>query len=184
LAVGRGWLLGASVVVLGVALAFLGYALYPSHKAHAPSLGPVAGLRPVAGFGQVAFHVGGSAVPAAMSRQRRCALLANTEPERDRGLMNRRDLGGYDGMIFQFPHAGRVAFYMKDTLIPLSIAWFDPSGRFVSATDMVPCPPGEDCPLYYPAWAATTAIEVERGHLPSLGIGPGATISVGGACVP
>jgi uncharacterized membrane protein (UPF0127 family) len=96
--------------------------------------------------------------------------------------MARRDLGGYDGMIFQFPQPGRVPFYMRDTLIPLSIAWFDPSGRFVSATDMMPCPPREKCPLYYPAAAASTAIEVEQGHLARLGIGPGATISVGGAC--
>jgi uncharacterized membrane protein (UPF0127 family) len=97
--------------------------------------------------------------------------------------MNRRDVGGYDGMIFEFPHADRVGFYMKNTLIPLSIAWFDPSGRFVSATDMVPCPPGQECPLYYPAGAASTAIEVARGHLAGLGIGPGATISVGGPCI-
>jgi len=72
---------------------------------------------------------------------------------------------------------------MKNTLIPLSIAWFDPSGRFVSATNMVPCPPGADCPLYYPAAAASIAIEVERGHLDRLGIGPGATVSVGGPCI-
>jgi uncharacterized membrane protein (UPF0127 family) len=97
--------------------------------------------------------------------------------------MNRRDLGGYDGMIFHFPQAGRVAFYMKDTLIPLSIAWFDPSGRFVSATDMSPCPPGMNCPLYYPAADASTAIEVEQGHLAGLGIGSGAAISVGGPCL-
>jgi uncharacterized membrane protein (UPF0127 family) len=122
-------------------------------------------------------------VPVGVSREKHCALLANTEPERERGLMNRRDLGGYDGMIFGFPHADRVGFYMKDTVIPLSIAWFDPAGRFVSAADMVPCPPGEDCPLYYPAAAASTAIEVERGHLAGLGIGPGATISVSGPCI-
>ena len=97
--------------------------------------------------------------------------------------MNRRDLGGYQGMIFQFPQPGRVPFYMKETLIPLSIAWFDSSGRFVSAAEMMPCPAGEGCPLYYPVAAASTAIEVQRGRLAALGIGPGTTISVGGPCV-
>jgi uncharacterized membrane protein (UPF0127 family) len=71
---------------------------------------------------------------------------------------------------------------MKDTLIPLSIAWFDPSHRFVSQSDMAPCPPAGACPLYYPIGMANLAIEVPQGHLPKLGIGPGATISVGGAC--
>jgi uncharacterized membrane protein (UPF0127 family) len=171
-------LLWAFALVLGVALGILGYVFFPGGSNSGSSAPP-----PVAGFGRVAFEVRGPAVPVGVSRRTHCALLANTEPERERGLMNRRDLGGYDGMIFEFPHAERVGFYMKDTLIPLSIAWFDRSGRFVSATDMVPCPPGQECPVYYPAAAATTAVEVEQGHLAGLGIGPGASISVGGPCV-
>ena len=167
-------LLWGCALALGIGLGVLGYAVFG---------GGSNGPRAVPGFGRVGFLVRGPAGSVAASGRTHCALLANTEPERERGLMNRRDLGGYDGMIFEFPRADRVGFYMKNTLIPLSIAWFDSSGRFVSATDMVPCPPGKDCPLYYPAAAASTAIEVERGHLAGLGIGPSATVSVGGPCI-
>ncbi|HSS09591.1 MAG TPA: DUF192 domain-containing protein, partial [Acidimicrobiales bacterium] len=139
--------------------------------------------RAVPGFDQVAFKVHRSVVPATSSQPKRCALLANTESERARGLMNRRDLAGYEGMIFEFTQAGLDPFYMKDTLIPLSIAWFDDSGRFVSATDMVPCSQGTQCQLYYPAAPARLAIEVRQGQLSALGIGPGSTISIGGPCV-
>jgi uncharacterized membrane protein (UPF0127 family) len=71
---------------------------------------------------------------------------------------------------------------MKDTLLPLSIAWFDQKGRFVSATDMAPCPDQSDCPLYGATAPYTVAIEVVQGGLSGLGIGPNSTISIGGAC--
>jgi uncharacterized membrane protein (UPF0127 family) len=139
--------------------------------------------RAIPGFDEVAFEVRNTGGGESGSTQKHCALLADTDAQRERGLMNRRDLAGYDGMIFEFPHPGLVAFYMRDTIIPLSVAWFDRSGRFVNATDMVPCPPNTTCRLYYPAAPASVAIEVPRGQLSSLGIGPGAAISVGGPCV-
>ena len=59
-------------------------------------------------------------------------------------------LGRYAGMLFAFPSVGSGQFYMLNTRIPLSIAFFAEDGRFVSATDMQPCL-GADasaCPLY------------------------------------
>jgi uncharacterized membrane protein (UPF0127 family) len=112
----------------------------------------------------------------------RCALLANTEAQRGRGLMHRRDLGGYDAMVFLWPAPTTEAFYMKDTLIPLSVAWFDQASHFVSETDMAPCPPGTACPLFSAAAPYTIAVEVPAGGLAGLGIGPGSTIALGGAC--
>ena len=73
-------------------------------------------------------------------------------------------------------------FYMRNTPMPLSIAWFDASGRFISATDMAPCADRPDCPTYAAARAYRYALEVQRGGLSSLGIGPGSTITVGAAC--
>src|ERR1700722_19788494 len=97
--------------------------------------------------------------------------------------MNRRDLAGYDGMIFRWPASTAEAFYMKDTIIPLSIAWFDQSTRFVSETDMAPCPPAvASCPLFSASAPYTVAIEVPEGGLARLGIGPGSSITLGGPC--
>ena len=62
---------------------------------------------------------------------------------------------------------------MKDTLIPLSIAWFDAEGRFVSATDMAPCGDEPAAPPTAPAPPYRYALEVPQGELPRLAIGPG-----------
>jgi uncharacterized membrane protein (UPF0127 family) len=146
--------------------------LVPSDKA-APSIR-------VPGFDEVAFQVTpASGLPGS---KRHCALLASTTPQRDKGLMFRRDLAGYDGVIFQWTSPSRDQFWMKDTLLPLSIAWFDESGRFISATDMAPCPANANCPLYGAARQYTVAIEVIKGGLAGLGIGPNSTIAMGGSC--
>lgn len=134
---------------------------------------------PVSGFGSVSYTI--SRHPAAV----RCALLAETEAQRSQGLMGRRDLAGHDGMIFRFPAnvAPEVgAFYMKDTPLPLSIAWFDESGAFVSSADMEPCLGRPDCPLYRAARAYRFALEVPKGQLERLGVGEGSQLVVGGPC--
>jgi uncharacterized membrane protein (UPF0127 family) len=110
-------------------------------------------------------------------------MLATTDAQRGEGLMHRHDLGGYQGMIFEFPAPTTSGFYMKDTVIPLSIAWFDDTGRYVDSTTMPPCPKDSaTCPVYDAARPYVLAIEVAAGRLPALGIGPGSAISVGGPC--
>lgn len=155
-----------TLVVLGLGVAV--FVVRGADRTAPPRL-----VRNVPGFSQIAFRVGSSPP--------RCALLALTTEQQNRGLMNRHDLGGYDGMIFQFPQPTTTQFYMKDTLIPLSIAWFDASGHFVSSTDMAPCVTAT-CPLFSAAAPYTTAIEVAQGRLGQLGIGAGSSISVGGGC--
>ena len=96
--------------------------------------------------------------------------------------MFRRDLAGYAGMLFEWSSPTTDEFYMKNTLIPLSIAWFDQSGRFVSAADMPPCPAVTACPLYPAAAPYTIALEVPQGGLRQLGIGPGTSLALAGPC--
>jgi len=108
-----------------------------------------------------------------------CVWLAESGDQRQQGLMGVTSLGGADGMLFRFgaDHAG--SFWMKDTILPLSIAFFAGDGAFVSATDMEPCPPGsESCPLYPADGPYADAIEVVQGDLASLGIGAGSRLSV------
>ncbi len=135
----------------------------------------------VGGFGEITYRVdatgvlfGGGSVSAA-----RCALLAETAVQQSQGLMGRTDLSGYDGMLFVFEDDTRSAFFMKDTLIPLSIAWFDSDGGFVSAADMPPCGDEPVCPTYGPDADYRYALEVLEGGLPALGIGPGTRLLIG-----
>ncbi|MEA2686020.1 MAG: uncharacterized protein QOE93_1215 [Actinomycetota bacterium] len=133
-------------------------------------------------FGEIVFRIdstgalfgSGGSVSAA-----RCALLAATAAEHSRGLMGRTDLSGYDGMLFRFDDDETASFYMKDTLVPLSIAWFDSQGRFVSSTDMPPCGDEPVCPTYGAEKPYRYALEVLQGGLPPLGIGPGTRLLVG-----
>lgn len=171
------WGIVALVVVGGLAFLLIG-ANRPSNPSLAP--GPVSLARNHFGdFPEVAFHVeGGSANASAI----RCALLADTVARQELGLMNRTDMGGYDGMIFQFPSDTSVSFYMKDTPLPLSIAFFDGTGHFVSTADMAPCLDQTNCPLYNAARPYRYAIEVPQGALPRLGVAAGTRLVTGGPC--
>ncbi len=150
-----------------------------------PTLRPAAGevslnRTPFGGFPEIAFRIeGGSAARATAAR---CALLAETDGQHSQGLMNRTDLGGYDGMLFKFANDNDGGFWMKDTPLPLSIAFFDATGRFVSTTDMAPCIHQPSCPTYSATRPYRWALEVPQGALPRLSIGPGTRLVAGGPC--
>lgn len=109
-----------------------------------------------------------------------CLLRAATARARQRGLMQVRDrqLGHHGGMLFSYPRPSNETYWMRNTPMPLSIAFFDAKGRFVSATDMAPCGSSAKCPSYAAAGPYQYAIEVPQGQLASLGIGNGARIDV------
>ncbi len=75
----------------------------------------------VAGFGRVGFRVNDS--PAV-----RCALLAATEQARRQGMQGRRDLGGYDAMVFAFAEDSTTTFINHFVPVDLSIGWYDATG--------------------------------------------------------
>ena len=140
-----------------------------------PKLLPHPSRPQVPGFGEIAYRISGVT-------NEKCALLAETEVQRARGLMNRTDLAGHDGMLFRFPSDTTNGFYMKDTPMPLSIAWFDAEGRFVSSADMEPCLDRIECPTYHATRPYRFALEVAKGGLAEMGIGPGSQLTVGGTC--
>lgn len=76
--------------------------------------------------------------------------------------MNVESLGSLDGMIFVYGAETQVGHWMKDTLIPLDIAYFDADGSLVSYTTMTPCLEG-DCPSYPAAGPSSYAVEVAAG---------------------
>ncbi len=64
--------------------------------------------------------------------------VARKEEERAKGLMGRTSLGKDEGMLFIFDDEGYHGFWMKNTLLPLSIAFMDKNGEIVWITDMKP----------------------------------------------
>jgi uncharacterized membrane protein (UPF0127 family) len=134
----------------------------------------------IPGFAEQSFSIEAKGEPGSGSL--RCALVAATDAHLSRGLMGRRDLGGYDGMIFRFATEGLRPFTMRGTLIPLSIAWFDADGILVDQAEMTPCPERVSCPDYSSDKPYQYALETERGGLRELGVAPGAHLALGGTC--
>jgi uncharacterized membrane protein (UPF0127 family) len=85
-------------------------------------------------------------------------------------------LGGYDGMLFRSDSDTDESFWMRNTPMPLSIAYVGHTGTLVSTADMQPCADSPDCELYPPAGPYRLAIEVPQGKLGALGIAEGATV--------
>jgi len=108
--------------------------------------------------------------------------VAATQAQRERGLMGRTSLPTDSGMIFLFPPGKPTgAFWMKDTLIPLSIAFLVRTGsttyRVISVMDMQPCK-ADPCTLYSPGSAYDAAVETSLGWYRRLGVGPGTSVEV------
>ena len=95
--------------------------------------------------------------------------VADTPEERQTGLMGRESLSPYDGMAFVWEEPVVGTFWMKDTVIPLSIAFWDDDGRIVSILDMDPCMQ-DPCPSYGPDEPFVGAVEVDRGALEERGV--------------
>jgi uncharacterized protein len=88
--------------------------------------------------------------------------IADSDARREQGLMFRRRLAPKSGMAFVWRRDADGAFWMKNTLIPLSIAFYDARGRIVRLIDMAPCR-SDPCPVYDPRATYRGALEVNRG---------------------
>lgn len=66
------------------------------------------------------------------------AEIANTPQARERGLMYRQSLCPDCGMLFVFAKAGRPSFWMKNTLLPLSVAFITTDGFILNIEEMQP----------------------------------------------
>jgi uncharacterized protein len=113
-----------------------------------------------------------------------CLWLAADVATRGRGLMQVTDLAGYDGMAFRYDDPHTTNFTMRNTVMPLSIAFFGTDGGLLDAFDMAPCL-AEPCASYPTPTDFLVAIEVPRGGLPGLGIGAGSSLALlAEGCVP
>lgn len=91
---------------------------------------------------------------------------------RRKGLMHRRQLPVNRGMLFVYPRPERLGFWMKNTLIPLSIAFIDDEGKVLQIEDMKP----EDLSTTRSKYYVRYALEVNQGWFQEAGIGVGSEI--------
>jgi len=97
--------------------------------------------------------------------------LALASASRARGLMLRRKAPA-DGMLFVFPEVESGGFWMKNTLVPLTIVFFDADGKRVRRLAMTPCR-GDPCPIYSPERRYCFALELRAADSrPARRLGP------------
>ncbi|MDX1659786.1 MAG: DUF192 domain-containing protein [Nitriliruptorales bacterium] len=104
-------------------------------------------------------------------------LVADTPEERRHGLMEVPALPDGVGMLFVYAADRTGGFWMKDTLVPLSIAFVAADGTVLEILDMEPCPSGEACPSYRPDSPYRYAVEVPLGWFDDEGIAAGAAVA-------
>lgn len=100
------------------------------------------------------------------------AEVAATDPHRQQGLMYREKMASNDGMVFVFTQPATQCMWMKNTLLPLSVAFIDDQGKIVNIEDMKPQTLESHCstkPVRY-------ALEMNLGWFKQKNIKPGMAI--------
>ena len=100
------------------------------------------------------------------------AEVANTGPSRMIGLMQREYMPPQHGMLFVFDADARHCMWMKNTLIPLSVAFLDVGGKIINVEEMEPQTENNHCA----ARPARFALEMNTAWFRKRGLGPGAAI--------
>ena len=99
--------------------------------------------------------------------------LALTDKEKATGLMYRDKLAADHGMLFVFDADGAFSFWMKNTLIPLDIIWFDATGRVADVrAGADPCR-ADPCPKFSNRQPARAVLLVNAGYAAAHGLTPG-----------
>lgn len=101
------------------------------------------------------------------------AELAATDEHRQRGLMYRKEMPAQEGMLFVFERSERFCMWMKNTYLPLSVAFMDEQGVILNIETMRP----ETLDSHCAAKAARFALEMNAGWFEKRGIRPGARLT-------
>jgi uncharacterized membrane protein (UPF0127 family) len=102
------------------------------------------------------------------------AEIADDDAEREAGLMFRESLADDHGMLFVMPSIGPVAFWMKNTKIPLSIAYIEPDGTIAELHDLDPF---NEKPIRSTFPRIAYALEMPKGWFTKRNIWPGERIA-------
>jgi uncharacterized protein len=101
------------------------------------------------------------------------AEVVNSQETRMRGLMMRQSMPMQRGMLFVFDAEARHCMWMKNTLLPLSVAFIDERGRIINVEEMQPQTEDNHCA----AKPARFALEMNAGWFKKRGLGPGAALA-------
>ncbi len=101
------------------------------------------------------------------------AEVAATFDSRSSGLMQRTIMAPQRGMLFVFPEVAKHCMWMRNTLLPLSVAFLDEKGRIINVEDMQPKSDDTHCA----AKPARYALEMNLGWFKSRGLGAGFAIT-------
>lgn len=101
--------------------------------------------------------------------------LAVTEPEQEHGLMERRDLGPDDGMLFVYAQPQQMHFWMHDTPTPLDIGFFDANGVLLEIYLMEPY---DESTVSSRSSAIKFPLEMNQGWFAKNGVRPGARLDL------
>lgn len=99
--------------------------------------------------------------------------VANTAASRAQGLMHRKSLSDNHGMLFVFPQIEQSCMWMRNTLIPLSVAFLDEQGRIINVEEMQPQTEDHHCARR----PAKFALEMSAGWFDRRGLGTGVEIN-------
>ncbi len=97
------------------------------------------------------------------------AQVAQTDAQRAVGLMYRKDMPQHEGMLFVFEQPGQQCFWMRNTLLPLAIAFLADDGSIVNIAEMKPLDETSTCsekPVRF-------ALEMNKGWFSQRGLKPG-----------
>jgi uncharacterized protein len=161
----------AGVAVAAVVLASAAGPGRPGDRAEAPAAGTT-GTGTGTGDGGPAGTVAYRLLPDGGPPRTVRLEVAADPAARARGLMGRTSVPPGSGMVFLYPVDVRESFWMKDTLVPLSIAFVAADGRVVSVAEMTPCT-ADPCQTYAPAGPYRYAVELAAGAFPAAGVGAG-----------
>jgi uncharacterized membrane protein (UPF0127 family) len=138
-------------------------------------------LRALASLGlstaAISFPHGTAVIRTADQTVRVRVEIASTPAQLEQGLSGRRTLAPNSGMVFLWKSDVRGQFWMKDTSVPLSIAFWGKGGRILRILDMAPCR-RDPCKVYDPKIAFRGALEVNRGAFARWGVRPGAVVTI------
>ncbi|MDQ7839672.1 MAG: DUF192 domain-containing protein [bacterium] len=145
----------------------------PSSGGSAPATPAPPGAVPGDGLGTLRIYQDG------LRATLQVEIVASVET-RSKGLMFRKSLPKDAGMLFVFEVDGRWGFWMKNTLIPLSIGFIDSRWRLLEILDMQVAPDPANGPftIYEPSAPYRYALEVDQGYFKRKGITPGARLEL------
>lgn len=100
------------------------------------------------------------------------AEVAATQEHRMLGLMHRKSMAAQKGMLFVFDNSARHCMWMRNTLLPLAVAFLDDDGRIINVEEMLPQTDDNHCA----AKPAKYALEMNFGWFKTRGFGAGTPI--------